>query len=339
MGAVYVQEDSLPNSPGSKRNFFIGRPNFNFPDFNVGGLFVYSHDTLGNYTEQVAGIDGKVYLPSRFRFIGQFARSFNNVGKSANMYDAYLYYEYNNSGGFYGDWSYVRYDSAFNAATLFNNYGNNYDEINLSFGYNFVRNTKYFSNINISSYYYRARRFTDKFDYQNGIGTNLNYRISGWLSMYHYFSFDKPDDFDAAGNMITHDNLLTEHNFRIVFGNNSFQAGYYGGRYFGNTLHNPYASLAFAFFNKIRLTMNYNYISEGDEDLSIYSAKLDYKIIPKLYLRTYFQKNTGSKQALWNTLLQYEFFGGSNVYLVLNLYGDRLQNTGRYFKVSYEYNF
>ncbi len=339
MGAVYVQEDSLPGSPGSKRNFFIGRPNFNFQDFNIGGLFVYSHDTLGNYTEKVAGVDGKVNLPSRFRFIGQFARSMNNIGKSANMYNAYLFYEYNNSGGFYGDWSYIRYDSAFNATTLFNNYGNNYDEINLNFGYNFVRNAKYFSNINFNGYYFRARRFTDKFDYQNGVNFNLNYKVIGWLGLYHGLSIDKPDDIDALGNIISHNNILTEHNFKVLFGNNSFTAGYYGGRYFGTTLHNPYLNLGFAFFNKIRLTMNYSYISQADIKRSIYSAKLDWRIIPKLYLRTYYQRDTYTKQALWNTLLQYEFFGGSNVYLVLNLFGEKLEKTGRYFKVSYEFNF
>jgi hypothetical protein len=59
----------------------------------------------------------------------------------------------------------------------------------------------------------------------------------------------------------------------------------------------------------------------------------------KLYLRTFFQKDTYGHRALWNTMIQYEFFGGSNVYLVLNLDGDRLQYTRRYFKVGYEFNF
>ncbi|HEY3250651.1 MAG TPA: hypothetical protein VGK25_05980, partial [Ignavibacteria bacterium] len=339
MGAVYVQEDTIDYSPGSKRKFFVARPNFNFQDFNVGGLFIYSHDTLGNYNEKVASIDGKINLPLRFRFIGQLARSFNSAGKSANMYNAYLYYEFDQRGGFFGDWSYVRYDSAFNAATLFNNYGNNYDEINLSFGYNFVRNAKNFNNININGGYYRARRFTDKFDYQNGVFTNVNYKVIGWLSLYHNLSYDRPNDFDENGNLITRDNLLTEHNFKILFGNNSFMAGYYGGKYFGTTLHNPYLNLDFAFFNKIRLILNYNYIKQGAIERSIYSAKLDYRILPKLYLRTYYQRDTYNKLALWNTMLQYEFFGGSNIYLVLNLYGDKLQNTGRYFKISYEFNF
>ena len=346
LGAVYVQEDSVTGNRESKRQFAIVRPKFNFPDFNVGGLFLYTHDTLGNYNEQVASVDGKVNLPSRFRFNGQFARSFNSIGKAANMYQAYLYYEFDNSGGFSGDWSYTRYDSAFNAQTLFNNYGNNYDEINLSFGYNFVRNSKMFSNIGINGGYFRARTLTDKFNYQNGVYANVNYKIFGWLGLSHNISFDKPNDVDNAGNVITHDNILTENNFKVLFGNNSFTAGFYGGKYFGTTLNNPYASLDLAFFNKVRLVSNFNYISQGDIKRTIYSAKLDYRILSKLYLRSYFQfqKTTvadqaSTKQALWNTMMQYEFFGGSSVYLVLNMYGDRLQYTGRYFKIAYEFNF
>lgn len=339
MGAVYVQEDSVTGNPESKRKFAILRPKFNFPDFNIGGLFLYSHDTLGNYNEQVASVDTKVTLPSRFRFNGQFARSFNSIGKAANMYNAYLYYEFNNSGGFYGDWSYTRYDSAFHAQTLFNNFGNNYDEINLSFGYAFVRNAKTFSNININAGYYRAHRFSDKFNYQNGVFANVNYKVFGWLGFYSNISFDKPNDFDAAGNMITYNNILTEHNFKIVFGNNSFSAGFYGGKYFGSMLKNPYATLDLSFFNKLRAVLNYNFIDNGGVKRTIYSAKLDYRILDKLFLRTYLQKDTYTKQALWNTMMQYEFFGGSSVYLVLNLYGDRLQYTGRYFKIAYEFNF
>src|SRR5205085_3115794 len=95
LGAVYVQEDTLPGTAPnySQRKFAIVRPNFNFEDFNVGGLFVYTHDTVGNYNEKVASIDGKINLPSRFRFLGQFGRSFNTDGSGANMYRSYLYYE------------------------------------------------------------------------------------------------------------------------------------------------------------------------------------------------------------------------------------------------------
>ncbi len=339
MGAVYVQEDTLPGSPGSRRNFIVARPNFNFKDFNIGGLYVSTHDTMGSYHEKVASIDSKINLPSRFRMLTQFARSFNTDGHGGNLYEAHLYYEQNNSGGPYGDISYNRYDSLFQSTTLFNNYGNNYDEIFAGGGYQIVRNTKNFSSINIFGRYFRAKRFTDGFHYQNGFFTNVFYKVFGWLGLFHSLEIDRPNDYDASGNIITRDNLLTEHNFKIVFGNNSFTAGFYGGKYFGTILKNPYLTLDMSFLQRLRLTFNYSYRQQASISQSIYNVKLDFRILQKLYLRSFFEEDTYNKQALWNTLLQYEFFGGSSIYFVLNLSGEKLQNTGRYFKISYEFNF
>lgn len=348
MGAVYVKEDTLQFAPGSKRQFIAARPYFNFKDFNIGGLVVHTRDTLGSFQQTVVNVDGKVYLPSRFRFIPQFARSFNTDGTAANMYNAYLYYEHNSNGGPYMDASYIRYDSNFNAVTLFNNYGNNYDEISANGGYQFVREkAKYFRDINISGGYYRARRFTDGFNYQNGPYVNLNYKPIGWLSLSHYFNYDRPNEQDRFGNVVldengeklVRENLLTEHYAKVLFGNNSLSAGIYGGKYFGETLLNPYVSTDLSFFGKLRLGASYNYRQVGDIKQSIYSIKLDLKVFDKLFLRSYFQKDTYRKRALWNTMVQYEFFGGSSVYLVLNLDGDKLQYTRRYFKVSYDFNF
>lgn len=345
MGAVFVK-DTVPDFSGSRRTFAVGRPNFNFQDFNIGGLFLYYHDTLGNYTEKVLSIDGKINLPSRFRFIPQVARSFNNDGSGANMYSGYLYYEQNSNGGPYMDASYTRYDSNFTVSTLFNNYGNNYDDLNISAGYQFINNNKYFNNINISAGYFRSHKFDDDlgrpfgFNKQNGVFGNLYYKVTGWLSFAHNINYDRPNDYDENGNIITRDNILADNNFKVVFGNNSFSAGVYGGRYFGEKLVNPYASIDLAFLGKFRLGANYNYIKQGDNfEQSIYNIKLDYKIIEKLFLRAYYQRDTYNKRALLNTMLQYEFFGGSSVYLVLNLDGDKLEYTRRYFKVSYEFNF
>jgi hypothetical protein len=85
--------------------------------------------------------------------------------------------------------------------------------------------------------------------------------------------------------------------------------------------------------------MTWIYREFFDIKQTIYRIKLDYRIMDKLFLRSYFQKDTYGKRALWNTLLQYEFFAGSNAYLVLNLEGPKLQNTRRVFKLGYEFNF
>ena len=166
------------------------------------------------------------------------------------------------------------------------------------------------------------------------------YKVTGWLSFFHSLNYDRPNDRDDNGAIITQNNILTDNNFKVVFGNNSFSAGFYGGRYFGDKLLNPYASVDLAFFGKVRLGANYNYIKQGEDfEQSIYNIKLDYKVMDKLFLRAYYQRDTFRKRALLNTMIQYEFFGGSSVYLVLNLDGDRLEYTRRYFKVSYEFNF
>jgi len=348
MGALYVQ-DTLPFAENSTRRFAVARPNFNFPDFNIGGLFMYNTSQIDSLKEQMVSVDSKINLPSRFRLITQFARSFrtyenlpDSSGRtnSGNMYNAYLYFEQNSNGGPYMDASYTRYDSNFSAITLFNNYGNNYDDINLSGGYQFVNNNKYFSNINISAGYYRSHDFSEGFNYQNGFFGNVFYKVTGWLSFFHSLNFDRPNDHNAQGEKITQNNILTESNFKVVFGNNSFSAGFYGGRYFGDKLINPYASVDLAFLGKLRLGANLNYIKQGElPERTIYNIKLDYKVMDKLFLRAFYQRDTFLKKALLNTMLQYEFFGGSSVYLVLNLDGDRLEYTRRYFKVSYEFNF
>lgn len=86
----------------------------------------------------------------------------------------------------------------------------------------------------------------------------------------------------------------------------------------------------------------------------IYRIKLNYRIIDKLYLRSFYQINnrrdklddTQRKLTAWNSLLQYEFFAGSNLYFVLNLQKDNnledhglFENAGKYFKFAYEVNF
>ena len=338
LGAVYVQEE--PDTiAGSKRKLAALRPNFNFNDFNVGGLFVYTHDTLGNTDEKVVSLDGKVNLPLRFRMSSQYARSFNSDGTAGNVYSVSSWYEFNNSGGPYGDLNYTRYDSNFSATTLFNDYGNDYDALFAGFGWKFVRNAKTFSDFNLYTRYYRARKLSDNFDFQNGFFWEAFYKVNGWLSFYHNLEYDRPNDFDENQLLLKRDNVLTEHNFKVVFGNHSLQAGFYGGKYFGTVLKNPYANMSLTFFGRLRSTLNYTYRELFEIKQSIYSAKIDYKVIEKLYLRTFFQKDTYNRRALWNTLVQYEFFGGSSVYLVLNLDGDRLQYTRRYFKVGYEFNF
>ena len=340
-GVAYVNEPRYDKTDSTEKSkqYFIARPRFNLPDFNVGGMFIYTEDRITNTTEKVISADARVYLPYRLRFIPQYVRTYDNKGDPGNAYYGYLYYEFDNAGGFYSDLSYSRYDKNFRSSTTFNDYGNDYHTFSFSGGYNWVRNTKTFSSINLSGGYYTSRKISDRFNYQNRGTINLSYKVNGWLNASHYFELNYPNDQDAYGNLITRKNLLQEHDIRFLLGANSLSFGYFFGTYFGTFLRNPYASLDLNLIKNLRLTTSLSYRDFFDIKQTIFRIKLDWRIIDKLYLRSYFQQDTYRKLALWNSLLQYEFFAGSNIYLVLNLEGNKLQNTQRVFKIGYEFNF
>ena len=340
-GVTYVNEPKydFKDSTEKSKQYFIARPRFNLPDFNIGGLFMYSDNHVTSTQEKIIGIDGKVYLPYRLRFIPQYVRTYNSNGDPGNAYYGYLYYEFDNAGGFYSDLSYSRYDKNFESSTAFTNYGNDYHDFNFDVGYNFVRNSKTFTNININTGYYTARRLSDRFKYQDRGTLNVNYNVTNWFNLSHYFEINYPNDNDVNGNLITRRNFLQEHDIKFLLGPNSLSFGYFFGTYFGTFLRNPYANINLSFIKNLRLQGNISYREFFDIKQTIYSVRMDWRIIDKLYLRSFFQKDTYRQLALWNSLLQYEFFAGSNVYLVLNLQGNKLQNTQRVFKVGYEFNF
>ena len=340
-GVAYINEPKYDKTDSTEKSkqYFIARPRFNLPDFNIGGMFIYTDDRITNTTEKIISADARVYLPYRLRFIPQYVRTYDNKGDPGNAYYGYLYYEFDNSGGFYGDLSYSRYDKNFRSSTTFNDYGNDYHTFGLSGGYNFVRNSKTFNNINFGGGYYTSRTISGNFKYQERGSANINYKVNGWLSLSHYFELNYPNDFDENDNKIIRKNFLQEHDIKFLVGPNSLSLGYFFGTYFGSYLRNPYASLNLNPINNLRLTMSLNYRDFFDIKQTIYRLKLDWRIIDKLYLRSFFQQDTYRRAALWNSLLQYEFFAGSNIYLVLNLEGNKLQNTQRVFKIGYEFNF
>lgn len=340
-GVSYVNEPKYDKSDSTNKTkqYFVASPRFNLPDFNIGGMFIYTDDRVTNTVEKVMSVDARIYLPSRFRFIPQYVRTTDNKGDPGNAFSGYLYYEYDNSGGFSGDLSYTRYDKNFRSSTSFTDYGNNYHTVNADIGYNIVRNTKLFSSISFNTGYYTARTITDKFKYEERGSVNINYKVNGWLNVAHSFNLNYPNDFDENGNIITRKNFEQEHYAKVLIGANSFFAGYHFGTYFGSFVKNPYMGISLKPIESLSASITLNYRQLFNIKQTIYRIKVDYRILDKLFLRTFFQKDTYRRMALWNTLLQYEFFAGSNAYLVLNLEGEKLRNTRRVFKLGYEFNF
>jgi len=336
-GTIFVREPK----DSTFKDYFVTRPNFNFRDFNVGSMFIYTHDGRTNVNEQIISLDGFYRMPSnRLRFFGQFA---SNIGtdKNGQAFLLYNYYEYNQAGGPFYDISYGRANKDFTSSTSFNSQigsPNDYEEISLSGGYQWKFNRKFFSDLNIDGGYYRGKQLTSDFIYQERVFGEMYYKLNDILTFYHYIEYNRPDDFDENGNPIKRNNYDFNTNMKVLVGPNALNIGYEFGPYFGGFIKHPYASADMVFFDRVNMQVVYHYRDVLSIKQSIFRVKLNYQILQKLYLRTFFQNDSYNKMALWNTLLQYEFFAGSNVYFVFNLEGEKLQNTIRYFKIGYNFN-
>lgn len=336
-GALFIRE---PKGSDYK-DYFVTRPNFNFKDFNFGSMFIYTFDGRTDVRENIISVDGYYRMPAnRLRFFGQFA---SNLGanKNGQAFQFYNYYEYNQSGGPYYDLSYNRVNKDFQSSTSFNSQigaPNDYEEIYAGGGYQWKLNRKYFYDINIGGSYYVGKQISTDFKYQERISGDIYYKVNDFVSVYHYLEYNRPDDFDADGNPIKRNNYDFNTSVKFLVGPNALNIGYEFGPYFGSFIKHPYASADMVFFDKVNVQFVYHYRDVMDIKQNIYRVKLNYRILPKLYLRSFFQEDTYRDIALWNTLLQYEFFAGSNVYLVFNLEGEKLQNTVRYFKIGYNFN-
>ncbi|MBK8981209.1 MAG: hypothetical protein IPM38_02545 [Ignavibacteria bacterium] len=345
-GAVFVDDH---DQEGNNRQFLIARPNVITKNFNLGSLFIFDQNSGLDYNEKIVSMDGFYRFPeNRVRLQFQVANSWNeNQGyaKEGAAYNFYGYYEYNNAGGPFADVSYRRVNKGFNAVTSFNNQiglPDNYDEVSASGGYYFVFDRPFFSDINVSGGYYKGRTLHEDFlpadfNLQNNIYLNSNFKVAEWLRFGQYIEYNRPNDFNSNDELITRYNLGQEYNASFFIGTNFINAGYFFGPYFGDFIKNPYLSGNVFLFERLALSASVNFIDLSEEKRTIINTSMNFKVIDKLYLKSYFQRDNYSKQALWNSILQYEFFAGSNVYFVINLNGDRLQNTRRYFKIGYEF--
>jgi len=349
-GAVFV--DDL-NEYGERRNFFIFRPNMNFRDINIGSLFIHSKNFVTGYNEDVLSLDGTYRFPNNpLRFRAQFANSATTPipGQSSQGTAYYLhgFYQYNDAGGPYADISYNRVNPGFFASTYFNfstGLPNNYDGLNISGGYNFVFDRKYFSDININGAYYKLstlktdENFPSGFNFQNYWSVNTNFKVAEWLRFNQYFEYNMPDGFNENNEVQTFTNTAQSYNANFYLGPNFLSLGYYFGPYFGTFFENPSISGNIFLFERLSLNASINFYNDNYAKRTIINTGLNWKVMPKLFLRSYFQRDNISDQALWNSILQYEFFAGSSAYLVVNMNGENLQYIAKYFKIGYDFTF
>lgn len=336
LGSIFVQEE--PDGQGNRDQFFVLRPRYDYADGNIGGFFIYSKEKSLNDQQRVMSFDGSYRFPTNpLRFFGQFATNFDG-----NAYKAGGYYQFNNQGGFYADWNYTRVDENFRAPTYFSYQLQDpydYQEIFLSGGHNFVYDRAWFPDFNFNVGYYKLNRLSDAFVYQDRINSNFSFRINDMVNMTNYVEYNRPDDYNEQGELIKRTNINHEVFVNVLLGSNSVNFGYYYGPYFGSYIKNPYANCNFIFFDRLGFRGSVSYVDFFDIKQTIWNLRLDYRVMDKLFLRGFFGKNTYTKDALLNTMVQYEFFAGSNAYFVFNLEGENLEYTRRYFKIGYEFSF
>ena len=337
-GIVYVDEPKSPN----EKQYLVVRPKMNLGDYNFGGLLIYTNNKKLNTIDRILSFDGLIRIPkTQFGFSGQIA---SNFGYGINGLGIYLrhFYQQDFSGGLYYDLAFDRIDKYFHASTSFNSQigaPNDYEEISAQPGYLWKFNRKYFSEINLQGGYYRLRQLSTDFKYQEKGFAQLFYRLSDIINLSHYIEYNHPNDVDQQGNLIRRNNIDIVNNVKFLIGRTALNIGYEFGPYFGSHLNHPFANVDLVLFDKLLMGFAYDYQSVMDIKQSIFSVKLDWRVLQRLYVRSYFQQDTYNRLAMWNTTFQYEFFAGSNVYFVLNLQGPKLQSTGRYFKIGYDFNF
>ncbi|HMW34214.1 MAG TPA: hypothetical protein PLH27_06850 [bacterium] len=337
-GAFYVEEEPIPgDTTHNIRRFMAVRPNVVTKFVNFGGTFIHNEQTNGPSETIISG-DARVDLPSRWVFVPQLAT--NRDGYASK---AYLYYEFNPAGGPYADFSYTRFGKKFDGMTVINLFGKNYDEISNSVGYNFIYNRSYFHQMNARVEFYKAESLDRDFMLQRNINGNFFYKVNDWLSVNHYAEISNADEALSDTTKKNHNDYAQDHNVKILIGNNAIVLGYKEGSYYGQKLRNPYASYESMFFSRVGVSATAFLV---ENEARIFSAKINYRIMPKLFLRSLYQwksekgkSNKYDNFQLWNSMLQYEFFAGSNLYLVLNLQGEDLEYVGRYCKLAYEFNF
>ena len=332
-GVVAVEDESEVSGAPEKRQHAIVRSKWQGDIANLGTTLLYGKNMATHAIERVASFDALVNLPLGLRFSPQWATNTNG-----STYQLQLTQPRNWAGGWYSTALYRRFGRGFDASTLFNDYGTGYDEIDLESAYRHVSTRPLFSQMEFSAAYYRARTLETGFTNQEAVSVSAYNLVLEHLSLSHRLEINRPDENSSAG-VVTRHNVLQDHSAKVILGPQAFTVGYNFGPYFGSYLKNPYANARIILWDRLAWDITLNHRSYANVRQTIVRVKVDMRLIDQLYFRSFVQRDSYSRLGLWNSLLQYEFFAGSNVYFVLNQEGERFENSGESFKVGYEVNF
>ncbi len=333
-GLVSVEDELDSDGDGKKeqRHLTVARSTWQGSTLNLGTTLLYGRNSTTKAIERVVSLDGKVELPLGFRFQPQWIT--NTIG---NAYQVQLSLPRDWAGGLYGGALYRRFGYGFNVSTLFNNYGTEYHERDVELGYRSVSNRQLFSQIELDAEYYKAATLATGFVYQEYGALYVSNLLLEQLQFSHRIEVNRPEEQTPQG-IITHKNTLQDHSAKLILGAQAITLGYNFGPYYGTYLKNPYANARIILWERFAWDITLNRLSYANVRQTIVRLKLDVRVMDRLYFRSFVQKDDYRKLGLWNTLLQYEFFAGSNVYLVLNQVGEHFEQSGQFFKMGYEVN-
>lgn len=333
-GLVSVEDELDSDRDGNKerRHLTVVRSTWNGGDLNLGTTLLYGRNSDTKAVERAVSLDSRVELPLGFRFQPQWITNTNG-----SAYQVQLAKPRDWAGGFYGSAVYKRFGYGFDVSTLFNNYGTEYHERALDLGFRSVSNRRLFSQLEFNAEYYKAATLASGFIYQEYGALYASNLLLENLQLAHRIEVNRPEEATTTG-IITHKNLLQDHSAKLILGAQAITLGYNFGSYFGTHLKNPYANARIILWDRLAMDMTLIHRNYADVRQTIARVKLDVRLMERLYFRSFVQKDSYNKLGLWNTLLQYEFFAGSSVYLVLNQVGEHFEQTGQFFKVGYEVN-
>jgi hypothetical protein len=333
-GLVSVEDelDSDHDGRRERRHLTVGRSTWQGGDLNFGTTVLYGRNFDTKAVERAVSLDSRIELPLGFRFQPQWM-----ANADGNAYQLQVARPRDWAGGFYGSAVYRTFGYGFDVSTLFNNYGTEYHERALELGFRSVSNRQLFSQLEFNTEYYKAATLATGFIYQEYGALYVSNLLLENLQLAHRIEVNRPEEPTAAG-VITHRNMLQDHSAKLILGAQAITFGYNFGPYFGTYLKNPYANARIILWDRLACDLSLNHRSYAGVRQTIVRVKLDVRLLERLYLRSFVQKDDYRKLGLWNTLLQYEFFAGSSVYLVLNQVGERFEQSGQFFKVGYEVN-
>ncbi|MCM8807908.1 MAG: hypothetical protein NC926_08230 [Candidatus Omnitrophica bacterium] len=321
-GLWILEKDTLENKLEFKNSTYALRNYYNFNKFGCGIFYIKR-----KLKEEGMGIDFNFYFPKGFSLSSQYTQTKGE--------DIILNLERLSVKGFWINSGFEYIDSLFNLSTAYIPYYKNTFSFWLYGGYTWSYKRRLFPSYSLSiggtdSYFLNKKSFerygSITFFFMPFSEIEFSASLEPGKRFYEGYYYK---------NMI--------YIFSGKFGKNfphSIEFSTQFGPYYGDYLNYFSLNYELLIFKKIKGEINYAISEIDEEEDKRILFRFTYHPLKKIFFKVFFQKSTISNRKDINFLFQYEFFAGSNLYLVYNhknLKGE-IKNIFMT-KLSYEFNF